>query len=220
MRAGMHDFPSRFRRLDEILGDLPIEEPMLLSELDGYLTGIAVCPATIAPDEWLPPIWGGVVGEAAPFDDPIDAQLFADMVIARHAEILRELGRGKPKPLFDVDERNGEVLWDGWVDGFAMASRLRPESWSVEDEGGAIGLANLRLLADIANERSALTSVEINAFADDAPAAIGVSVKTLYDCRARTIGASAGAAAPVAKVGRNDPCACGSGKKSKRCCGG
>ncbi len=35
-------------------------------------------------------------------------------------------------------------------------------------------------------------------------------------------GASAGAragAAPAAKVGRNDPCSCGSGKKYKKCCG-
>ena len=28
-----------------------------------------------------------------------------------------------------------------------------------------------------------------------------------------------GAAAPSSKVGRNDPCPCGSGKKYKRCCG-
>ena len=220
MRAVMHEFPSRFRRLDEILGDLPIDEPMLLSELDGYLSGIAVCPAAIPPEEWLPPIWGGVDGETAPFEDPIDAQLFADMVTARHAGILRELARGKPKPIFDVDGCHGEVMWDGWVDGFAMATQLRPESWSVEDEGGVRCLAHLRLLAEIANERSSLTSIEINALAYDAPAAIGLSVKTLYDYRARMTGTSPGAAMPVAKVGRNDPCACGSGKKSKRCCGG
>lgn len=29
----------------------------------------------------------------------------------------------------------------------------------------------------------------------------------------------AGEAKPVAKVGRNDPCPCGSGKKYKQCCG-
>lgn len=33
---------------------------------------------------------------------------------------------------------------------------------------------------------------------------------------------SSGAPLPrhVAKIGRNDPCPCGSGKKFKRCCGG
>lgn len=215
----MHDLSSRFRRLDEILGDLPMDDPMLLSELDGYLTGVAVCPAAIDPAEWLPPIWDGVAGEAPPFEDPIDAQLFADMVTARYAEIGRELARGKPKPIFDVDERNGEVMWEGWVDGFAMASELRPDDWSIEDEDGVECLAQLRLMADIANERSSLTSMEINAVADGAAAAIGAAIKTLYACRTRTLGPAPDVPAQPAKVGRNDPCPCGSGKKSKRCCG-
>ncbi len=39
--------PSRFRRLDGALADLPVEEPMLLTELDGFLTGLIVCPEPI-----------------------------------------------------------------------------------------------------------------------------------------------------------------------------
>ncbi len=212
----MHQLPSRFRRLDEILGDLPVEEPMLLSELDGYLTAIALCPAPITPAEWLPPIWGGIEGEAAPFDDPIDVQLFADMVGARHAEILRELDRNKPKPLFDVDERSGETLWEGWIDGFAMATRLRPEGWVYEDPAAADALSQLHLLADIAVEASDLTSMEINDLTDEAPLAIVEHVVRLHACRAATVGTEP---ALIAKVGRNAPCLCGSGKKHKRCCG-
>lgn len=56
----MPKFPSRFRRLDEILADLPMDDPPLLTELDGYLTGVALCPIAIESSEWLPPIWGGV----------------------------------------------------------------------------------------------------------------------------------------------------------------
>ena len=55
-------------------------------------------------------------------------QWFADMVLARYNEIARDLGRGTPQPLFDVDERNGEVLWDLWVEGFAGASRQSASS--------------------------------------------------------------------------------------------
>ena len=47
----------RFRRLDGALADLPLEEPMLLTELDGLLTGVLVCPAAIAAEEWLPIVW-------------------------------------------------------------------------------------------------------------------------------------------------------------------
>ena len=212
----MQQIPSRFRRLDEILGDLPVEEPMLLSELDGYLTAIALCPGLIAPDEWLPPIWGGIEGEAAPFEDPIDARLFADMVIARHAEILRELDRGKPRPLFDIDERTGEVLWEGWIDGFVMATDLYEDSFVHDDPASAAALSQLQVLADVAAEASDLTSMEINALADEAPSAI---VDNLMRIRAgRTVHTSA--AEVLSKAGRNDPCPCGSGKKHKRCCGG
>lgn len=214
--SNMHQLPSRFRRLDEILGDLPVDGPMLLSELDGYLTGIALCPDAIDPEKWLPPIWGGIEGEAAPFEDPIDAQLFADMVTARYGEILRELGRAKPKPLFDIDERTGEVLWEGWIDGFALAIDLFQDSFVYRDPSLAAALSQLQLLADIAAEASDLTSMEINALANSAPTAIVDYLVRLHAARLPDTPVPE----PLVKAGRNDPCFCGSGKKHKRCCGG
>lgn len=49
----MRQLPSRLRRLDDALADLPLDEPMLLTELDGFLTGISVSPDLIMPGEWL-----------------------------------------------------------------------------------------------------------------------------------------------------------------------
>ena len=49
----MRQRPSRHCRLDEALSGLPLDEPMLLTELDGFLTGVFVCPDFIAPGEWL-----------------------------------------------------------------------------------------------------------------------------------------------------------------------
>lgn len=213
----MLKFPSRFRRLDEILADLPIEDPMLLSELDGYLTAVVLCPEPLLAAEWLPPIWGGDFGEAAPFEDPIDVRLFGEMVRARHAEIVRELGRGKPQPLFDVDERNGEILWDAWIDGFETAMALRPDSWATADADPEVAAASsyLRMLADIAADDTPLTSVEINAISDEAARRIPENIALLYR---RTAVAPPVAQAPAARPGRNDACPCGSGKKYKRCC--
>ena len=60
--------PSVSRRLELLekhLAQLPDDgEPMLVSELDGFLTGILVCPDLIMPSEWLPLVWGGE-GEAS-----------------------------------------------------------------------------------------------------------------------------------------------------------
>lgn len=220
----MSRFPSRFRRLDEILADLPIEDPLLLTELDGYLTGIAVCPEAIEPAQWLPPIWGGLEGEGAPFEDPLDVQLFADMVQARYAEILRDLAREKPQPIYDVDERNGEVLWEEWLGGFDMAMQLRPHAWAAaaagDDQQIVRSLSHISTLIGIASDETTLTSLEINALCDVADRSLPAHVAMLY----RLFWPKAAAPAVLGndrqgKVGRNDPCPCGSGKKYKRCCG-
>jgi uncharacterized protein len=217
--------PSRLRRLDDALADLPLEEPMLLTELDGFLTGLLVGPERIEQGEWLQSIWGLDEDGIAPFEDPLDVQWFVDAVMARYAEIARDLERGKLRPIFDVDERTGDILWELWIDGFAEAMALRPESWDAvaagDDAGAVDGLARLSVLIAIARNESALDSMEINEREDQAPADLATSVLQLHASRLRAAAAvplpTAGAA-PV-KAGRNDPCPCGSGKKSKRCCG-
>lgn len=221
----MRQLPSRLRRLDGALADLPLDEPMLLTELDGFLTGVLVCLEPIMPAEWLQNVWGADESGLAPFDDPLDVQWFADAVMARYNEIARDLGRDKPQPIFDVDERNGDVLWELWIDGFAEAMTLRPDSWAEVADGGdadaADALSRLSMLIAVARNESQLDSVQVNAMQDEAPAEIIDSVSRLHAARLRR--GEAPSMMPItarsAKVGRNDPCRCGSGKKSKRCCG-
>lgn len=217
--------PSRLRRLDDALADLPLDDPMLLSELDGFLTGVLVCPDPIAQDEWMAVVWGSDDGGIAPFEDARDVRWFADAVVARLNEIGRDLARGKPQPIFDTDDRNGEVLWEHWIDGFAAAMALRPDAWAALVDGGdpdsVDALARVSLLIAVAREESSLDSVEINALQDQAPAGLIDAILRLHAARGR-IGAVPATALvdprPI-KVGRNDPCRCGSGRKSKRCCG-
>lgn len=196
---------------------------MLLGELDGYLAGIATSPDPIELDEWLPLIWGGLYGEAAPFEEPIDSQVFGEMVVARLAEIRRDLGRGKLQPLFDIDERNGDVLWEVWIAGFAEAMSLREDAWRAiargEDAVAAAAVIYLLALTEIASNQSPLTSMEINDISDAAPVAIPEQVVRLYAARAAVGGTLPETGARAVKVGRNDPCPCGSGKKFKKCCG-
>lgn len=220
----MRQLPSRLRRLDDALADLPLEEPMLLTELDGFLTGVLVCPDPILPGEWMQSIWGADDGGTAPFEDPIDVQWFADAVMARYTEIARDLNRGKPQPFFDIDERNGDVLWELWIDGFAEAMTLRPDSWTAladgDDPEAADALSRLSMLVAIAANESSLDSVEINAIESEAPAMLVGGILHLHASRLRNAGASLvqSPEARPTKVGRNDACPCGSGKKSKRCC--
>lgn len=215
----MKQLPSRYRRLDGALADLPVEEPMLLTELDGFLTGVILCPDPVLPAEWMQNVWGIDDGGVAPFDDPIDVQWFADAVMARHDAIVRDLDRGKLQPIFDIDERNGDVLWELWIDGFAEAMALRPDAWTAPTDDASVteARARLSLLIDVARQESALDSMEINALEVEAPGRLIDAVLRLHASRPRAGIAAAPMPSP-AKVGRNDPCPCGSGRKAKRCC--
>jgi uncharacterized protein len=218
--------PSRLRRLDDALADLPLDEPMLLTELDGFLHGVVACPESIMPDEWLRNVWGSDENGVAPFEDPADVQWFVDAVMARYNEIVRDLGRGKPRPIFDIDERNGDVLWEYWIDSFGEVMELRPESWDTlingDDNDAADAASALTTLIAVARNESSLDSLQINALQDHAPSIIKENVLRLYRAGPR-IDAQPQAmqgGEQTLKIGRNEPCHCGSGRKFKYCCGG
>jgi len=51
---------KKLRQLDAfLLSDVVSDNTMLLSELDGILTGLIVCPEMILPSEWMAVVWGG-----------------------------------------------------------------------------------------------------------------------------------------------------------------
>ena len=219
-------FSPRLRRLDDALVALPADsDAMLLSELDGYLAGVIVCPELILPGEWLPRVWSSDA-DAAPFADELEARWYVELVMAQHNAIVRTLGKrnGRYAPVFEVDPRHDEVLWELWVEGFEAAKTLRPDSWTRLAVGGdddaAEALAGMITLGQIARDESDLERATIDALTEEAPNLIPLWVEALNNFRLEH-GASVPAAAPprADKVGRNDPCRCGSGRKSKKCCG-
>jgi uncharacterized protein len=167
-------------------------------------------------------VWGAENDGIPPLEDPLDVQWFASAVAARRDEIARDLGRGKLQPILDVDERDGEVLWEYWIDGFAEAIALRPEAWDAlaNDPERAAAWSRLAMLLSLARNETDLDSVEINAVQDRATAELREAVQLLYVGRDPVADVtSLGVAKELAsKIGRNDPCPCGSGKKYKRCC--
>jgi uncharacterized protein len=216
----------RLRRLDNALADLPADsEAMLLSELDGYLVGVIVCPEAIDADEWLPPVWGEE-GDDPLFEDEREAEWYAALIVEHHAAILRALGKGQGHyaPFLEIDTPRGEVLWELWIEGFDAAVQLRSDSWAALAESDlpdvAEAFAGLMTLVQIARDESSLERDVIDALTEDAPRLIPIWVTTLYAAvRARYAAPTAADIVPTAKVGRNDPCPCGSGRKYKKCCG-
>jgi uncharacterized protein len=191
------------------------EDAMMLSELDGFLAGIVVCPEMIPPSEWLPLVWGE--------DDPVFESLDAanDMlgvIMTLHNSIIHSLDRpGGYAPRLDLDQ-DGGVVWELWVSGFGRALDLRPWVWAHYDEmavddPNATSFRLLKLLAIAADTPGGIDLPEQleQALSEDAGTILAACVDDLYKSRIATT-------PRPAKVGRNDPCPCGSGKKYKKCC--
>src|SRR5687768_16020427 len=74
-----------------LLSDRVPGSSMSLSDLDGFLTALAIGPQTIPPSEWLPVIWGG---EDSVFDDLDEARNVSSLIVTRYEDIVTSLQLG------------------------------------------------------------------------------------------------------------------------------
>ncbi len=113
------------------------ETCMDLSELDGFLAGLAAGPEAVLPDEWLPTVWDE---EDPDFEDDDEADLILGTMFARYNEIADGLDSDAPSydPVYWQDAMGNTVVED-WTAGFMRAVGLRREAWDsvLETEEGA-----------------------------------------------------------------------------------
>ena len=222
----MSGLSRRLKQLDEELLALG-EETMLLEELDGFIAGLLVCPDLIKPGEWLPIIWNRDSADQQPAFDNLDhVNRVLGLVMEHYNSVARTLMERPDRysPLFSVDTRNGDVLWELWIEGFEKAVALRPAAWKKlldADVDTAAAMSGMLMLADIARGEKEVKDRDTLLAA--APDKIADWVVTLNEWRlANTEPAQDDpriVTVPRKKVGRNEPCPCGSGKKYKKCCG-
>ena len=232
----MSDTDPELDRLQDVLNALPAErDGMTIAELDGYVAALIVCPEMILPSEWLPGVWGG----EHEFGDVAEAEATTAAVMGHYNRIARELAE-RPEdyaPVMEIDPRSGETLWEPWIDGFERAMRLRPDAWEEialsDDHEASASVSMIVALNDFYYGRSELTEEAEDELDRMAPGLIPEFVRNLnawtksrqFGKRARSDTASHAwfdRKDPPAfgrKVGRNEPCPCGSGRKYKRCCG-
>jgi uncharacterized protein len=209
--------------LDQLLLDQG-DDWMLLTQLDGFLAGVLVNPDTVPPGAWLRPIWAGEDGEGSPdFEDMADFQRLLDLIMRHYNAILAALNEpGSFQPVFDIDTRTADVLWELWIEGFVQAMDLAPDGWrrvAASDDAGCKGaLKGIAKLHAIANGEARLSPNEEGLWTREAPELIPIWIEMLHAWR---LDNDPNRPVPVhhGKVGRNDSCPCGSGKKYKKCCG-
>jgi len=202
--------------LDEFLrSDRPAPGGMTLSELDGFITGIAIGPELIRPGEWLPLIWGGDAPEFAAMDE---AKAILGSLMARYDEIVRDVADDALAPIF-WEDRDGTVIAIDWAEGFFQAIQLRPDAWKPLFTCKRNGHLLVPILSLCGDENGG-SLLGLPPHAEDrlmqhAPELIPscvIGIAAYWRKQPRQI-------AGTSKVGRNDPCPCGSGRKFKRCCG-
>lgn len=218
------DVPDYVDALDDLLS--AIDSPLLATSFSALCAAIVVCPQLLTPADWLPVVLGEADeknGEAlAVLEDEAAMSAAVALLMEAYNDTADGLTDGSWQPLFDVD-RDGSLLWQIWMEGFADAFHLAPDAWLglLDHPDAAVASAAIVLLRLI--ELGDKSAVEIAADPDDAamvaqaPALIAGAIRELHD--ARLAGFAGRQPVRRVKVGRNDPCPCGSGRKYKKCCG-
>ena len=209
------------------------EEAMDLSTLDGFFAAIALNPEFILPSQWLPWVWDMEAGEETPaFESAAQAERINDLLLRHYNSVQDMIGDGRFAPLmYTLQQEDGSEFYDaeGWSMGFMLGVSLFQDVWLPIFEEYPEWLAPMRLLGTEEGWEQ-LEEMHLDG-ADQRPA-----IRAAYDSIPEMIEAiylhflpqrEAAARERVTttlrragdKVGRNDPCPCGSGKKFKKCCG-
>jgi uncharacterized protein len=222
------DQPLTEKEFDELdrflLSDRTPEDAMTLDTLHGYLTAIAIGPETIMPAEWLPRVWGEE-GAAPKWKNSKEEERIVNLIMRFMNEILItfEVAPKEFEPLYCEHEVNGQTLIDSeaWTWGFWEGMELREGSWQeIWDSEVAELMRPLYLLGADEIEEEELPEVEDPVKAHKLALEMEANLPAIHRFWAtRRKPAVETVKREDPKVGRNDDCPCGSGKKYKKCCG-
>jgi uncharacterized protein len=208
-------------RIDEETDTTDRDEGVLdISELDGLLTALVSGPVTVMPSQWLPAVWGDF--EPVWENEKEFQEIFSLMM--RHMNIISGMLMETPEefePLFlgrDV-EGDSHIIVDEWCEGYWRGMQLTRAQW---DTGG-------EEMTELLTPVLAFTGVTEWCAHDLAydemriiQQAIAPNVRAIHAYWLARRADRQPEHTPVRhsgpRVGRNDPCPCGSGKKYRRCC--
>jgi yecA family protein len=194
------------------------ETAMNLEELDGFFTALVAGPAFVPPSEYMKALWGSEDGEGPVYDSLEQAQFVTDLLMRHWNTIAMRLKARFPHaPLIFPRPLEDRGRW--WAQGFAMGLDLDHDAWLPllsQEKAGHLLFVILSLIADEYDEEIEEIAPEARAEILDMLPAIILGISLFRDDPAAL---SRHAPAHSTKVGRNQPCPCGSGRKYKKCCG-
>ena len=221
----------KLETLGELLDQLSGDGTMDLEELDGFFAALHCCPRLIPQTEYLPQIFG--TGESLEddefFNSPDSAKLMFGLLM-HHWNAVGDAFRTDDIfiPLL-LEDDDGKAHGNNWCIGFMRGLEMREEFWSeiLDDEQRFDWLVPILALADENDtdpEAPPGTEPLTDEDREQLLAQLSTAVMQIYRYFAPhrlrfAVAAAAQSAKPKLKIGRNDHCYCGSGKKYKKCCG-
>ena len=224
--------------LDTLLAVTPEPlQPLDALMLDGYLVGVLVQPRVVPVEQWLAPVFdlqGRALGSDA------DAAWLArsrSLIERRHLALnaaisedgwfdplVVDTDRAPPVSEYEPVQSPVSRALLPWAAGFHWAQECWPDLGDAEDDAIASALARIyrHLPAETDEEREIVALLDREhplASLDDGIEDLVLAAVDLWDLTHRQRFHVATVRRDEPKVGRNDPCPCGSGKKFKQCHG-
>ena len=207
-------------------------------ELQGFLFAVVSAPELIQPSEWLPIIFNereagyvtleeanAILGHIMALYNEINTAVLEERVVLPADCHVRSRA---------LDNLKETAPLAHWSRGFMIGHQWLEALWEVElpeDLDQEVGSVLMTLsffasrdLAEAFQAEGALRTETLEATAESLlrlfPDALAEYAHLGRSVLGGVPATAAQAPRRVTRVGRNDPCPCGSGKKSKRCCGG
>lgn len=211
-------------RLEQLLvSDIFQEEAMPLDMLQGLFCAVGSAPDLIPPSSWL----AVALGENPAYETADQAREILDLVMRLYSQTLLDLDEGTGITLYVFPDDEGEDDLATWCEGYLEGVVLSEADWYELGEPEKVEelLFPFMLLSGRMREAAqeagdtVLSLDEEREMKRQASASLGDSVMAVnsYWLDKRISHPPMRRDAP--KVGRNEPCPCGSGRKYKSCHG-
>jgi uncharacterized protein len=214
-------------RLGDLLENRGGDKTMNLEQLDGFFAALVVGPETVMPSEYLPEVFGGEMSNGPGFASRDEANEFFGLMMQHWNTIADTLFKDDVHLPLLLEDEHGFASGNDWANGFMRGMKTRSGGWSklVNDEENGGCLIPMMMLAHEHDEdpkmRPGPISPEKREEVISLMTAGLVNAYRYFRAAREAHGQDTVPIEPrrgTPKIGRNEPCPCGSGKKYKKCC--
>jgi uncharacterized protein len=208
-------------RLGDFLESCKSGRAMNVEQLDGFFAALIAGPETVMPSEYNRELFGGEVPEFSSLEEARD---ILGLLMRHWNTIAGKLLMDEAYVPLLLQDENGVAHGNDWARGFMRGTHMR-HGWAelVNDEKHGGCLIPVMMLYHEHDKDPEMRPDPITADKREqviAGMAAGLLGAYRYFRGQRGAAFRRQPRRNASKVGRNDFCPCGSGKKYKKCCGG